>query len=701
MVIAALLLISGISHGNETDKMVTHLRCEYLKNPLGIDSAEPRLSWIFESNRRGQKQTAYRILVASTKYNLERDKGDLWDTGKVANDRSTQVVYDGLALRSRMRCFWKVCVWDMDDNVTRFSEPAVWTTGLRDDYDWKGKWIAMKLGEDPAKKKELEPGPPPPWFRKTFTLDKPVKRAVVYVTARGLFELHANGKRVGEDVFAPEWTDYSKRIQYRTYDVTSLLREGENAIGAVVGDGWYSGYVGWRRVRGYYGFQNSLLLQLEVEFADGTTRMIITDEGWKCSVGPIISSDFMQGEDYDARLEMPGWDTAGFDDSSWSPVITVEKPQAPLVSQPSEPVQVTEYIRPVSVSEPRKGVYVFDLGQNIAGWVRLRVKGERGNVVTLRFGERLTESGVVYTTNLRAAKATDNYTLKGGGEEIFEPRFTFHGFQYVEVIGFPGIPDRDAVTGCVVHSATPPVGTFECSNPMINKLVSNMQWGQRGNFISIPTDCPQRDERLGWMGDAQIFVRTATLNMDVAAFFTKWMVDVEDAQSPEGAYADFSPRIEEDRKHEAAPGWGDAGVIVPWTIYRTYGDTRIIKKHFDSMERWLDFIYKMNPDYLRRKVVKTNYGDWLAIEADTPRYLLATAYWAYDAALMAEMEDAVGREDDARKYEKLCTNSREAFRKEFVSPDGRVYPVHGAKKDETVTEATGRKRGDESAEIQT
>jgi len=699
-VVSCFVLGQAAARENVSGMKITRLRCEYLVNPLGIDERAPRLSWELVSARRGEKQTAYRILVASSRKKLNADEGDLWDSGKVMSDRTNQVEYEGAPLASRMRCYWKVCVWDGEGNRTEFSEPAFWTMGLLSNSDWKAEWIAMKPKGDPSKLKPLEPGPPPPWFRKTFALDKPVKRAFVYVTARGLFELSLNGKKVGEDVFAPGWTDYNKRIMYRTYDVTAMVRRGGNAIGAVVGDGWYSGYIGWRKVRGNYGFVNSLLLQLEVEFEDGTSRVIATDGSWKCSEGPIVSSDFMQGETYDARLEMPGWDTPDFDDTGWEPVITVEKPSARLVSQPSEPVRVTEYITPVSVSEPLKGIYVFDLGQNIAGWVRLKVRGERGSVVTMRFGERLNPSGSVYTTNLRSAKCTDTYVLKGGGEEVYEPRFTFHGFQYVEVVGLPMKPDKNTVTGCVVHSATPPVGTFECSNAMVNKLVRNIHWGQRGNFISIPTDCPQRDERLGWMGDAQIFIRTATFNRDVAAFFTKWTRDIVDAQSEEGAFADFSPRIKERRVFEAAPGWGDAGVIVPWTIYKVYGDTRIIETHFAAMEKWMDFLLKYNPDFLRRNRLNNNYGDWLSINADTPKDLLATAYWAADAKMMAEMARAIGREEDAGKYEELFENIRRAFRKEYVASDGRVYPVTGFRLKERGMDASGTKRSG-SGETQT
>ena len=382
------------------------------------------------------------------------------------------------------------------------------------------------------------------------------------------------------------------------------------------------------------------------------------------------------GEAYDARKEMFGWSEPGFDDSDWYPVGVEELDNTPLVAQPDEGVSVIEEVAAKALTEPESGVYVFDMGQNMVGRIRLKVDGEQGTVVGLRHAEALNPDGTNYTTNLRFARATDRYVLKGGGEEVYEPRFTFHGFRYVEVTGYRGEPSLEAITGRVLRSATPASGTFECSSPMVNQLQSNIVWGQRGNFLSIPTDCPQRDERLGWMGDAQIFVRTASLNMDVAAFFEKWMVDVEDAQSPEGAFPDVAPLFGERSEallKKGSPAWGDAGVIVPWTIYRTYDDTRIIERHYDAMTRWMDYLRRHNPDLLRRNRLGNNYGDWLSPRGDyTPRDLLATAYWAYDAKMMAGMARATARDGDAAAYEKLFENIKDAFNEAYVAPDGRI-----------------------------
>lgn len=651
---------------------VASLRCEYLENPLGIDTPKPRLSWVLESADRGQAQKAYRVLVASSAEKLAADTGDLWDSGKIDSDQSIQVVYGGAEIASGAPAFWKVKAWDRNGKESPWSEPASWSMGLRS-ADWQAQWIGPDTDSKPAVM------PPAPFFRKSFTVDKPVRRATLYLSARGLVEPSLNGERIGKDMFAPEWTDYTKRIQYRTYDVTSQVKPGENTLGVILGDGWYSGYIGWRKERGHYGLRNSLLARLEMEGEDGAKTALVSDGTWKFAEGPILSSDFMMGETYDARKEMPGWNAPGFDDASWKAAAVIDPPAAPLVAQPSEPVQVPEEVAAKEVTEPKPGVYIFNLGQNIAGWARIKVSGPAGTKLVLRFAERLNPDGTMYVTNLRAAKCTDTYILKGGGEEIWEPRFTFHGFQYVEMVGLPAKPGLDAVTGRVAYSCSPVTGSFECSNPMVNQLYSNICWGQRGNFISIPTDCPQRDERLGWMGDAQIFIRTATYNRDVAAFFTKWMQDVEDAQSAEGAYADTSPKLKDLPQFEAVAGWGDAGVVVPWTIWRAYADTRIIEKHWDSMERWMNMLLKDNPDLIRRNRLNNNYGDWLSTVPDaewaqssTRKVLLATGYWAYDAKLMSEMAKALGRTEDYAKYDALFQKIRAAYQKEFVQPDGRI-----------------------------
>ena len=662
------------------------LRCEYRVDPLGIDERAPRLSWALESEGRGQVQSAYRVLVARSEEDLESEANLLWDSGRVESDRSVGVEYEGEALRSGSRCLWKVRVWDGAGEPSSYGGPAAFEMGLLERSDWEGDWIS--LGEGPDEDFEPPTGDeydeladgltPSPYLRKAFSLDRPVRRARLYATARGVYELHLNGSRVGDDVLAPGWTDYDRRVQYQAYDATTLLAEGSNVLGAILGDGWYSGFFGFDpKQRGaHYGINPQLLAQLHVEYEDGTTEIIATDGSWRCSTGPILFSDLLMGESYDARDEMPGWSEPGFDDSAWYGVKAEEIGDAKLVAQPDEGIRVTEELEAKTVTEPEQGVYVFDMGKNIVGWVRLKVEGEAGTEITLRHAEALNPDGTLYTTNLRAARATDRYVLKGEGEEVYEPRFTFHGFRYVEVTGYPGEPRLEAVTGRVVHSATPPTGSFECSNQMVNELQENILWGQRGNFLSVPTDCPQRDERLGWMGDAQVFVRTASFNMDVAAFFEKWMADVEDAQSPEGAFPDVAPLLTGSGLmdlSQGAPAWGDAGIIVPWTIYRTYDDTRIVERRYGAMARWMEYLHEANPDLIRKNRMGNNYGDWLSPRGDhTPKHLLATAYWAHDARLMAEMAEATGRYEDAKEYGSLNERIKGAFNEAFVTSDGRI-----------------------------
>jgi alpha-L-rhamnosidase len=657
--------------GSQTS--VRYLRCEYRVNPLGIGVTKPRLSWILESPRRAAGQSAYQVLVAGSEKSLVANKGDLWDSGKVSSEQSSQVVYEGKALASRMRCFWKVRVWDKDNKVSAWSEPATWTVGLLKPQDWQAKWIGYDAPPPAAYNEQYTSGkqklvlPPPPYLRKTFVVNKPIKRATVYASALGLYELHINGKRVGKDYFTPGWTDYTKRVYYQTYDVTDLLTRSGNAIGAILADGWYAGYVGFGRKRELYGDKPRLCVQLEIEYADGSRQTVATDKSWKAAYGPILEADFLMGESYDGTKANPSWCTYWFNDAAWAPVAVTDRIEGKLQAYPGVTIQKELQLNPKKITEPTPGVYVFDMGQNFAGWVRLKAQGPAGTKIVLRFAEMLNPDGTIYTANLRAARATDTYLLTGKGQETWEPQFTYHGFRYVEVTGYPGKPGLDAITGEVVHSHTPRVGTFECSNPMVNQLYSNIVWSQRANFMDVPTDCPQRDERLGWTGDAQIFIRTATYNMDVAAFFTKWLVDLEDGQNKEGAFPDVAP-------HKVAmgsgvPAWGDAGVICPWTIYHVYGDKRVLEKHYQSMKKWIAFLQKNSKDLLRPAY---GYGDWVSIGSKTPKDVISTAYFAYSTHLLAKMAAVLGKDDDAKQYMNLFERIKAAFDKAYVSDDVRI-----------------------------
>jgi len=488
-----------------------------------------------------------------------------------------------------------------------------------------------------------------------------------------LYDLHLNGQRIGDHIFAPDWTDYNKRVRYQEYDVTSLLKSGGNTLCAQVGNGWYSGHIGNGGFQAW-GKIPALLGQLEVTYTDGSTERIVTDESWKTHAGPILSSDFMLGEKYDARMEIPGWDQPRLNLGDWAPAKEREEATRSLDAQVDQPVRETGELHPKSVTEPKSGKWTFDLGQNMVGFVRLKVSAPAGTKLTLRHAEMLNPDGTIYTDNLRGAPSVDSYVCKGGGEEIWQPHFTFHGFRYVELSGLNQAPGIDAVTGIVVGSDIALTGKFSSSNPDVNQLQSNIQWGMRGNYLSVPTDCPQRDERMGWTGDAEVFIRTATYNADVAAFFTKWLVDLDDSQFPDGRFTDVSPIPPTSGLYKAngVPAWADAGVICPWTIYLMYGDKRILENHLPAMMRWVDWCQAHSTNLIRDRDRGNDYGDWLSQGESTQKDLIGTAFFAYSTSLVAKACRITGKTDEADKYEKLFDQIKEAFIKRYVLPDGHI-----------------------------
>ncbi|MGW3912187.1 alpha-L-rhamnosidase [Streptomyces sp. NPDC005070] len=503
-------------------------------------------------------------------------------------------------------------------------------------------------------------------LRHAFTLpDRRVARARLYATALGLYEAHLNGRRVGRDQLAPGWTDYRERVQYQTYDVTSLLRPGANAIGVWVAPGWYAGNVGMFGPH-QYGERPALLAQLEVEYADGTRERVTSDTDWRAASGPIVAADLLNGETYDARAETDGWTSPGFDDRTWL-AVRAAGDAAPhrIVAQPDGPVRVAAERPAEKVTEPAPGVHVFDLGQNMVGSVRLRVSGEAGTTVRLRHAEVLNPDGTLYTANLRSAAATDTYILRGGGEKTYEPRFTFHGFRYVEVTGFPGTPSAGAVTGRVMHTSAPFTLEFETDVPLLNQLHSNITWGQRGNFLSVPTDTPARDERLGWTGDINVFAPTAAYTMESARFLAKWLVDLRDGQTAEGAFTDVAPMV--GTVGNGVAGWGDAGVTVPWSLYQAYGDRQVLADAWPSVRAWLGYLERHSQGLLRPA---DGYGDWLNVSDETPKDVIATAYFAHSADLAARMATALG--EDPAPWAGLFDRVREAFRNAYVGADGKV-----------------------------
>ena len=895
----------------------TNLRCEYLTNPTGIDEASPRLSWIVQSPDRGERQTAYRILVASTAALLAGNQGDLWDSGQVSSDDMAQVVYAGTALTSRATCYWKVQTWDVANVASTWSASASWTMGLLQSSDWSAQWIdgmvygsvnsgvlptivsayfegtiagsgslnvtaqvaslvaagdslitvnAVTFGSDPApnivkqlrvlyqrggptltktfQEKSLaslpadlpaQPvklvissaryaaangtgsyvddtgklsslaasgpfslvvnnanlGPDPAsglakqltvvytvngatgtvnipengtlnypvdlatpvpaivtsaayeafdgnasvdvtaklaamvqngvytvtvnnaslnggvdpalnqhkrlrviysvngvssvkyvyenntfsfpadlrlpenvaYLRRSFTPAKRVQQATLYATALGTYELQLNGTRVSNQLFAPGWTTFGTRVRYQTYDVTSQLVTGENVLGAQVSGDWYSGHIG----NGSYqvgGLSRALLAQLEVVYADGTTDRFVTDGSWKMHASPTVYSDLMGGEEYNAQAEIVSWANPGFDASSWSPVLVRSEAARIMNSQAAEPIQELGELSPISMTAPQAGRWTYDLGQNMTGVIRLQISAAAGTVITIRHAEVLNSDGTIYTNNYRQASARDTYVCKGGGVETWQPKFTYRGFRYVELTGPSTQPPLGAVTGIVLGSNTPLTGQLATSDASINRLQSNIQWSQRDNYFSVPTDCPQRDERLGWMGDAEIFIRTASYNADVAAFFTKWIVDVNDSQVAGGAYTDISPY---NNAGAGSPAWADTGVICPWIIYQMYGDTRILSKSYANMAAWVQFCQTNSTNYIRSGNRGSDFGDYLAPDGSTSKELIGTAFFAHSADLLAQTAAVLGKSNDALRYQTLFQNIKSAFNSAYIN----------------------------------
>jgi alpha-L-rhamnosidase len=815
------------------------LRVEQRANPLGMDERKPVFSWQSDATERDWKQSAYRILVASSAASLAKGNADVWDSGRVESSESVNVVYGGAELKSRQRYFWTVEVWDGRGKMERAATGAWWEMGLLRPEDWQaewirrsdpdaerelrsirwiglpearaeqvvqptsaefsykfhldkkpqsadlhvlspgaftarvnrvvtghktawnsfdrddvrdrlvygagaagdntievsvtapasrdktvslpaalaavlrmgesdksldvvtdGKWLVRKAGEegtgwteakDLGAMTELRLGTgidrvsgtvAPPnrvstdasLFRKDFVVSNAVVSARLYVTALGSYRAFVNGKSVGDDTLTPGFTDYRKRVLYQTYDVTGLLTKGANTLAAMLGAGWHGSPMLWSGTHVFPG-PDLLRAQLEMTFADGSHQTISTDASWKTAASPILSSEIYAGEAYDARLAQAGWNANGFTSGrGWNSAVTdMVAPGLQVSAQPDMPVHPAQVVKPVAIAMAG-GDAVFDMGQNMVGTVRLRVRGPRGTTVRMQFAERLNPDGTVYTENLRNADATDIYTLSGEGEEVWTPAFTFHGFRYVQVSGYPGKPELAVIEGEVLNSLPEaPSFRLKTSSELLNRMYELGIWGQRGNFVSIPTDCPQRDERLGWMGDAGVFWRTGSYNFDIDSFSHKFMQDVVDAQTPGGAFTDVSPDLLGNTdERPGAPGWGDAGVLVPYAAWMQYGDRAVLERNWAAMERWMDFILRANPNYLRQQALGNNYADWLAPDPKSPKDLVATAYWALLARQMKEMSLALGKSADAEKYQQLYERIASAYRKQYVQTDGAV-----------------------------
>ena len=689
LLLAACLAACGFAAAAESTVKLQNLRCEYLVDPLGIDRTEPRLSWNLVSQERGQLQTAYQVLVAASPELLARDQGDLWDSGKVTSDRSIQVEYAGKALASQTRCYWKVRVWDRDGVPTAWSAPAHWSMGLLKPSDWHGKWIGLDGGDEPphpvAEAKDDKRSPseqrrlPARMLRRDFTAAGKIRQATAYVCGLGLFELYLNGRKVSDNVLQPGLTQYDKRQLYVTFDVSQQVRQGANALGVMLGNGRY--YAPRPKDTAWSFGYPKLILQLHLEYDDGTAADVVSDESWKMTTeGPIGANNEYDGEEYDARREMPGWSEPGFAAKDWKAVQVVASPGGVLSAQMTPPIRVVETIHPVAISKLRPNVFIYDMGQNMVGWCRLRVSGPAGSEISLRHAENLARDGSLDVRNLRTAKVTDRYILKGKGAETYEPRFTYHGFRYVEVIGLPTEPTLANLEGCVVHDDLASAGTFTCSNPLLNQIYRNIRWGTRGNYRSIPTDCPQRDERQGWLGDRSEECKGEAQLFDVAPLYTKWMQDIEDAQRADGSVSDVCPSYWPLYTDNVT--WPSSFILIPGMLYEQYDDRRVIRDHYDGMRRWIEHMRTYIKDDL---IPQDRYGDWCVppesqelIHSKDPNRktageLLGSAYFYHDLRLMAGYAELLGKKDDAKGFGEQAEKMKAAFNKKFYKPDMHQY----------------------------
>jgi len=642
------------------------LTCESRINPIGLDERKPRFGWQLCSDGRNVLQSAYRIRVFR-----EAEDAPVWDSGWTESDECLYAPYEGGALLPRTRYIWQVVVRDNAGQESGWSEKAFFETGLMDASAFAADWITQPDKGDISKMQ------PCPLFRKDFLISGKIIRARAYASALGIYELMINGQPVGDEVLSPGFTSYRNRVQYQTWDVTHLLHEGGNAVGAIVADGWYRGYLGGAdKCRNDFGEQLGLICQIHILTEDGRETVICTDGSWKVHAdGAYRRADYYMGVEYDAQREMPGWNSAGYDDSAWTNAAALDHRKDILIAQLSQPVRRVMKIRPAGLIITPKGETVIDMGQNMVGWLKFTVRGEKGHTLTVHHGEVLDKDGNFYNENYRSAKSEIIYTLKGEGEETFEPSLSFYGFRYVKLIDWPCEVNLRDFEGVVVYSDMAVTSGFECSDAMVNRLFMNVQWGQRGNFVDIPTDCPQRDERVGWTGDCQAFARTACINMDSRLVLTKWLGDLKLDQAEDGGVPHIVPRVFSKPRNFGSSAWGDAATIVPWTLYQCYGDKRILENQYPSMRKWLQYIDSQSEEYIW--CGGNHYGDWLGLDApegsylgSTDKALIATAFSAYSTRLTMKTAQLLGYEEDAKELSGLLDKVTAAFRRTYISEEG-------------------------------
>ncbi len=671
--ICRLLLITVLLYtatadakGQPVALFVTNPTCEYQNNPVGITTLTPRFSWQLSAVKQNTLQKAYRILVATSSSVLKNNKADVWDSKIVKTAQNTFIMYAGKKLQSHKKYYWKVMVTDNYGNQSA-GNTAEWTMGILNESEWKAKWINDGLQRNKLVGDTIKWGRkfdnyrrsflPVAYMRKSISINKEIKKAWAYISAFGLYEVSINGKRCGNDYFTPGWSQYDKRIFYQTYDVTTLLRKNENTLGAIVGDGWY--------VQRHYGDTIKFLMQLHVEYKDGTTKIFGTDDSWKVTNNtPLIKTDIFDGETYNAVKEIKNWNTNGFNDNNWKNATASNNVDVIKTAYYGEPIRKQEEIKPIAITELGNGDLLFNFGQNFTGWARLTLKNKVSSAIQLQYAEALNPAGEVFTKNLRFAKNNDQYLPKGVEGEAWEPLFTYRGFQYVQVKGCK--KEDIELSGIVLHSDVERTGYFECGDSMINKLYHSIIWSQRSNFFGVPTDCPQRDERMGWTGDMQVFQKTGIYNMNIGAFTSRWLTSLNDGQSSEGGYADFAPL------HDlyGTAGWADAGIICPLMQYKMYGDKQLMQTWYSNMAKYIDYTVNQSTDFIRKPSCWP--GDWLSVNAPMSESIVTNMYFGYSAKLMAEIAAILHKENDAEKYMALFKNIKQAFIKKFVGANDTI-----------------------------
>lgn len=650
---------------------IKQLRMNYQTSLMAVEEM-PQFNWIFESEAKDVVQLSYKLQISD-----DREFSNiLYDSGDVASSCSANIRPEGLNLKSARTYFARV---KAVTNVgkTEFSETVSFLTGLLDTVEWKANFITVD--EDKDKSNAF-------YLRKTFSAAKPVQQALIFASALGLYKLYINGKRAGDAELAPGWTSYNKHLLYQSYDVTDLIVQGENAVGALLGAGWYKGKMGFVGLRNHYGEKTALLTQLLLRYEDGTEEVITSDDSWRGDNSPIVFSEIYDGEIYDASLEQKDWNTVSFDDASWRQVTLLQGDFSVLTAQRAAPVKVMEVLPVKELITTPNGELVLDFGQNLSGWIHFKAEGKQGDKIELNCFETLNKDGNVYLDNLRGAKQTIDYTFGDNGTVEYHPSFTFMGFRYAKIANWPGQPKPEDFEVLALYSEMEQSGSFECSNQDLNRLNQNVIWSLKGNFVDVPTDCPQRNERLGWTGDAQIFARTACYLMNSYEFFAKWLVDVAADQTAEGGVAHVVPDLltgssDDDwllsQGTHSAAAWADVAVIMPWAMYLNYGDTEIIRKQYSSMKGWIDFMKNNSVDYIWN--YKLQFGDWVALDAEegsyfgaTPNDLTCTAYFAYSTGLFVKMAKIIGRDKDADEYETLYEKVLNKYQQTFFNENGTM-----------------------------